>query len=312
MNRQTKLKLVMINLLIATLLAAGAWWLLPEENNDEDYRAGHELLIEDPEAAALFFDGKVRETGDLQALSGKAWGDWMLNRIEKAEAIALFIESREPKGWLRGSNLLLLGRIETERKEYEKALKRFTAAYAVFEKLPNPDPMFQSLLDLTFISIRLNDYKRAENFLDKAEVYLNKVDDLWQAHYHRHRAAICLVLAKYQEGLVNSERANAIFEKMGNKQGAAEALVDMGFFLIAMGQTEAGLHHTRQAAEVLEDDEIGMAYLKANYIFADMQRGRDYRATWDEVAAFAEAQDERPLLDLLNLLKRLNSGEAGL
>ncbi|AHC24707.1 hypothetical protein TS71_17350 [Mycolicibacterium neoaurum] len=109
-------------------------------------------------------------------------------------------------------------------KDYDSALKQFESAREIREQHDDTVEISQSLVNIARIHGRTGDHKSAEEFAKKAITGLRDVPpDTLRANAEILLAQTLLRLGRATEAIENAERAAAINQQIGNRQGEAIA-----------------------------------------------------------------------------------------
>jgi len=135
--------------------------------------------------------------------------------------------------------------------DYDSALRHFEAAREIRERDGDSVEVAQSLVNIARVRGRAGDHKAAEEFARLALTGLREVPpDTLRANAEILLAQTLLRLGKAAEAIENAERAVAINQQIGNRQGEAIAHLVMAQCCRSTGQGDKARLHAQKCLDL--------------------------------------------------------------
>ncbi|WP_260753926.1 tetratricopeptide repeat protein [Mycobacterium sp. SMC-8] len=138
-----------------------------------------------------------------------------------------------------------------DTKDYDLALKQFETAYEIRSQEGEPVEIAQSLVNIARVRGRAGDHEAAEEFANRALADLRDLPpDTLRANAEILLAQTLLRLNRATEAIENGERAVAINQQIGNRQGEAIAHLVTAQCSRSAGRRDKAISHAQQCLEL--------------------------------------------------------------
>jgi tetratricopeptide (TPR) repeat protein len=225
------------------------------------------------------------------------------------------------KGRWHGQKGLVLRRLasaEGRADYFDKAIIEYTAAIYHYEQAKHERYCGTNLNNLAFLLYKLNRYREAHEYLDRAQLIFTKLKDPGiLAQVDETRARVLVAEKKYREADRIIAGVIKTFEQGGESALLADALMVQGVVWARLGVYESSVNIFRQALKVAQDSgaltQAGLAALTlieehgATWRLSESELSKVYRRANDFLKDTQDTEDiERLRACALIVIKRLS------
>ena len=257
---------------------------------------------EGPIAAFHYFRGSESfKRRDPVVLFGKAWTKYAIGHFEEAEqdAYDLIKEPGTPEVTV-GNCFFLLAKIKTRTGLYHDARDHYQRSQNIFENLNRTANLYKNHIGVAELALESGDDAEAEYYIQLAlETYKEAGMEPWDIHHLQ--AELAFRRGDYQRALEYSYRYYSGYKKAGNLGKTADALIDIGFYLLLTGQWEAGFQKTMEAQVLVNKagDQDKFYFCMINLIMFRRCEGKSYAAIEEALINQIDEKRDQSLQKLL-------------
>lgn len=267
------------------------------------YPEGARLFKEEGPSAALDYFRHLEgwKRGDPAVVFGKAWSKYAIGNFDEAEkdTYRLIQDSRTPEVTL-GNCFFLLGKIKTRTGLHQEAREFYQRAQSIYEALNRPANIFKNYIGLAELALETGDLFEAENIIQEAlEIRREARMEPWDLFHLQ--AELEFKRSDYHRALEFSYRYYSGYKNAGNLGKTADALIDIGFYLILTGQMGAGFEKT-MAAQVLINkagDQNKFYFGLINQLLLRRCEGKSYAGIEENLINHIDETGDQRLQNLL-------------
>ncbi len=242
------------------------------------YTTGVRVFLEQgPRAGLAYFRSAERaKTMEPRVVFGQAWATYAMGDYSEAErqAIQLIRDRRTPKPVL-GNGFFLLGKVQTRTGQFEEGHENLEKAFMIYEQLGKYGNLFKTSCALAEISIALGNADGADHYLEQALRFNDFANANLGGYYHLE-AELAFLRGEYQHGLEFSYLSHEAYATANMANNMADALIDIGFYLVLTGRSDEGFETSMAAQELIHKtgDQDKHYYNLVNFIMIRRCEGK--------------------------------------
>ena len=291
-------KVIFIMLLMGTVGAAGAIVLVDEP-------LAYSILRTQGIRSALSYVA-TRETSDDLGYYQSAWIDYRAHNLGKAEKkLGSLLASKDTTVKVGADCHYLLGEIRVLQSQYDEAFREYSQAHGIYLSLGRNENLYLSSLGLAKASIRLQDYDRAKEYLDKSRAYYDvssRKQKLELGLWFEMRAKLAFYQQDYTAAAGFAREGASLFEQ-NQHSSLAYAYSNLGFFLCLDGALREGFAYTLLAQEkiVATGDRAAHVGNMVNFILYYRSTRLPYQFMIQQVEDFARQTGDLEMQHFLDV-----------
>ena len=259
------------------------------------------LRVEGPIAALNYFKAQQQKQSDPGVQFGMAWAKFEAGDLVGAElgCNALLAKRSLPEK-MAANSAFLLAYLEARTGRYDESMQHFHYALDIYENIGHHGNIFRSYLGLAEVAMYLNDMDGALYNLDQAWI-VNEIAAKPLGQYYHLRAKHAFLEKDFDLALHFSKKRYEAHREDNYRNGMANALSDIGFYLILTGHPDQAFDKTMEAQELLNKtgDEDTHYYNLINFILLRRCEGRSVNSMVESVQIWIQKVNDMNLKNYL-------------
>ena len=285
------------------------------------YDFGRDLLVAgEGEKAKQWYQALTIATKDPQYIYGLAWVKWQTGDNGAALKDAQYLLHKNPSPLIRARTLFLLGGINVDERQFERARERLTEGLKAYTSLNKFGGQFLCLSMLAMVAVHEREFDEVEPLLDRAYEINEKMrtkgfKPYSRGRYHEIIGEMRFVQGDYIGAASSAEESEAAYRQIGQTDLADEILAKTALLKVLNGEPKSGgelatelwqrFHESIDRGRLLAYNNITLMKLSQ---CANIEEDREAR----EVAArkwASSAPGGKALLELLEFVKKFPCSE---
>lgn len=253
---------------------------------------------------------------DPQFIYGLAWVKWKTGDNRSALKDALYLLHRNPSPLIRARTLFLLGSINLDERELEKARMLYQEGLVAYEELNKFGGQFLCLSMLSMIAVHERNYEQVEPLLKRAYAVNERLrekgfEPYSLARYHEIIGEMHFTKGDFQLAQKLFEKSESVYRETGQTDLADEILTKVALLMVINGEPAVGGDLARKLWEAHhQSPDRGrlLAYLNVTLLkLAQCSQNHEDQDQREEAAlAWASsAQGGRALKELMETVKKI-------